>query len=82
MAQPRPEKKREPAQPATRRVLPMELRIGDRLVDETGEWTVIGPLYRSSGGKNAGARVRKVGRADVTKIRTWSAHERISVKRT
>ena len=59
----------------------MELRIGDRLVDETGEWKVIGPLYRSSGGKNAGARVRKVSRADVTKIRTWSAHERISVKR-
>jgi hypothetical protein len=37
MAKPRPEKKREPAQPATRRVLPMELQIGDRLVDETGE---------------------------------------------
>jgi hypothetical protein len=60
----------------------MELRIGDRLVDETGEWEVIGPLYRSPSGKNAGARVRKVGWADVTKIRTWSAHERISVKRT
>jgi hypothetical protein len=28
----------------------MELRIGDRLVDETGEWEVIGPLYRSPGG--------------------------------
>ena len=82
MAKPRPEKKRKPEQPTTRRVLPMELRIGDRLVDETGEWTVIGPLYRSPGGKNAGARVGKVGRADVTKIRTWSAHERISVKRT
>ena len=60
----------------------MELQVGDRFVDETGEWEVIGPLYRSPGGKNAGARVRKVGRADVTKIRTWSAHERISVKRT
>jgi hypothetical protein len=33
-----PGKKREPEQPATRRVLPMELRIGDRLADETGEW--------------------------------------------
>ena len=77
----RPEKKRKRAQPATHRVLPMELRIGDRLVDETGEWEVIGPLYRSPGGKNTGARVRKVGRADVTKIRTWSAHERIAVRR-
>jgi hypothetical protein len=59
----------------------MELRIGDRLIDETGEWEVRGPLYRSPGGKNAGARVRRVGRPDVTKIRTWGAHERITVKR-
>src|SRR6266852_6345984 len=70
MTKPRPDKK--PA-PAPRRVLPMELRIGDRLVDETGEWEVIGPLYRSQGGKNASPRVRRVGRHDVTKIRTWGA---------
>jgi hypothetical protein len=31
----RPAKEREPEQPATR-VLPMELQVGDRLVDETG----------------------------------------------
>ena len=59
----------------------MELRIGDRLVDETGEWEVIGPLYRSPDGKNAGARVRRVGRPDVTEIRTWGAHECIAVRR-
>ncbi len=63
------------------RVLPIELRIGDRLIDETGEWEVIGPLYRSPGGKNAGARVQKVGRPDVTEVRTWGAHERIAVRR-
>jgi hypothetical protein len=63
------------------RILPMELRIGDRLVDETGEWDVTGPLYRSPDGKNAGARVRKVGRPDVTEIRTWGAHERVAVRR-
>ena len=74
--------KRKPEQPATRRVLPMELQVGDRLVDETGEWEVIGPLYRSPDGKNAGARVRKVGRADVTEVRTWSAHEHIRKRAT
>ena len=37
----RPEKKREPTQPATRRVLPMELQGGDRFVNETGEWEVV-----------------------------------------
>jgi hypothetical protein len=41
----RPEKKREPEQPATTRVLPMQLQIGDRLADETGEWQVIGRPY-------------------------------------
>src|SRR6266404_196278 len=31
---------------ATIRVLPMELQIGDRLSDETGEWEVVGqPVY-------------------------------------
>jgi len=66
MAKPRPEKKRKRAQLAKRRVLPMELRIGDRLIDKSGEWEVIGPLYRSPGGKSAAARLRKVGQPDLT----------------
>ena len=36
MAKPKPEKKREPEGPAPTKVLPMQLRIGDRLTDETG----------------------------------------------
>jgi len=40
MAKPKPEKKPEAAAPPPIRVLPMELKIGDRLVDETGEWEV------------------------------------------
>jgi len=59
----------------------MELQIGDRLIDETGEWEIIGRPYSSSAGKIASARVRRVGESTVTEIRTWSAHERISVKR-
>jgi len=45
MAKPRPEKDPEPAQPGTRRVLPMELHVGDRLADESGEWEVVGRPY-------------------------------------
>jgi hypothetical protein len=41
MAKARPEKK--PVASATRRVLPMELQVGDCLTDETGEWEIIGP---------------------------------------
>ena len=59
----------------------MELRTGDRITDETGDWEIIGRPYTTAGGKNARVRVQKVGQPDVTELRTWGAHERISVKR-
>ena len=59
----------------------MELQIGDRLTDETGEWEVIGPPYTTAGGKNARVRVRLIKQPTVTEIRVWGAHERINVKR-
>jgi hypothetical protein len=59
----------------------MELRIGDRLVDETGEWEVIGQPYTSGAGKNAHARLRKVGDPANIEVRSWSAHARIAVRR-
>jgi hypothetical protein len=82
MARPRPEKEDQPGTPAERRVLPMELRIGDRPTDETGEWEIIARPYATNAGKDADARVRKVGQSDVTfELRTWGAHEKVSVKR-
>jgi hypothetical protein len=81
MASPKSEKKSEPTAPAERRVLPMELRVGDRLTDETGEWEIIGRPYTTAGGKDARVRVRRIGQPDVTEIRIWRAHERVSVKR-
>jgi hypothetical protein len=39
----------------------MELQVGDRLTDETGEYEVIGRPYTTNAGKDAHARVRKVG---------------------
>jgi len=56
----------------------MELRIGDRLADETGEWEVISRPYASAGSKLSSAHVRKVGRPEATDLRTWGAHERVS----
>jgi hypothetical protein len=50
MAKPKREKKTAAAAPPTR-VLPMELRIGDRLVDETGEWEVVGRPYTTAGAR-------------------------------
>jgi len=77
----RSEKKSEPSAPAERRVLPMELQIGDRITDETGEWEVIGRPYTTAGGETAHVRVQRVGQADVTDLRTWGPHGRVSVER-
>jgi hypothetical protein len=60
----------------------MELRIGDRPTDETGEWEVIGRPYTTNAGRDARVRVRRVGQPDVTEIRIWRAHERVGVRRT
>jgi hypothetical protein len=93
MAKPRPERKQKdaPAQPqlpgvpapspGTTRILPTQLQLGDRLTDETGDWEIIGRQYMTNAGKDAHARVGKVGQPDVTEMRTWGAHERVSVKR-
>jgi hypothetical protein len=43
---------------------------------ETGEWEIIARPYTTNAGKDAHVRVQKVGQ-----VRTWGAHERISVKR-
>jgi len=81
MAKPKPEKKPATAMAATSKVLPMELRIGDRLVDETGEWEVVGRPYTTAGGKTARVRVQRFGQPGVTELRSWGAHEKVSVKR-
>ena len=38
----------------------MQLRVGDRFVDETGEWKVVGPPYSTGGGKIVHARVQRI----------------------
>jgi hypothetical protein len=79
MTRNRPEKKREPTAPAASRVLAMELRVGDRLVDETGPWEVASRPYTTE--EDAHVRVKKVGQPEVTEIRIWGAHERVTVNR-
>jgi hypothetical protein len=80
MARPKSEKNSEPKAPAERRVLPMELQIGDRLTDETGEWEVIGHPYPTAGGKIVQVRVQRAGH-DRPGFRTYGAHELVNVKR-
>ena len=79
MAKPRPENKRKakPVQPplpgmppsdtpGTVRILPMQLQIGDRFSDESGEWEVIGRPYSTVGGKKTEVRVQRSDKPGVT----------------
>ena len=70
-----------PDPPGTTRVLPMLLQVGDRLTDETGEYEIAARPYTTNAGKGVHVRVRRVDNAEVTMIRTYAAHERVSVKR-
>ena len=70
---------RRPDRP-TRRVLPMELQVGDRFEDATGEWEVVGRPFTTAGGKNAHARVRKVSQPGLTDLPTWGAHRKLRVR--
>jgi len=55
MAKQRPEEN-----PPERRVLPMDLHVGDRLTDETAEWEISASPYVTNAGKTAYVRVRRV----------------------
>jgi hypothetical protein len=59
----------------------MQLQPGDRLVDERAEWRVIGRPQTTAGGKLVNVRVESVKQAGVIETRTWSAHERVAVRR-
>jgi hypothetical protein len=58
----------------------MQLRVGDRYSDETGEWEIVIHPYPTGGGKVVHARVRKVGEPMVIEERTLSVHERVAVQ--
>jgi len=81
MAKSQPAKKPEPSKAPELRVLPMDLRLGDRLADERSEWQVIGRPYSTAGGKTVHVRVESVKQPGVTDIRIWGAYERVAVKR-
>jgi hypothetical protein len=59
----------------------MQLQLGDRLTDASGEFQVIGRAYTTNAGKDVHARVQRVDNPDVTMIRPWGAHERIGVSK-
>ena len=64
---------------AEERILPLALRVGDRLAESDGEWVVVQAPTSYRAGKMVRAQVK---RADGTlREMTWPAHERIVVHR-
>jgi hypothetical protein len=59
----------------------MQLQIGDRMTDSTGEWEVVGRPYTSAGGKSTSVRVQRVDKPGVTETRMWGSYEKVSVRR-
>jgi hypothetical protein len=59
----------------------MQLQIGDRYTDETGEWEILSQPFTLGGEKVVHARVQEVGEPAVTTRRSWGAHEKVAVKR-
>ena len=70
-----------PEPPGTVRILPMQLQVGDRFSDESGQWEVIGRPYTTLGGKNSHVRVQRVDKPGVTETRLWGSYEKITVIR-
>jgi hypothetical protein len=70
-----------PDPPGTIRVLPMQLRIGDQITDESGTWQVIARPYSSAGGKNTQVRVQRVDIPGTTDTRLWGSYEKVTVIR-
>jgi hypothetical protein len=70
-----------PAQVEGVSVLAMEIRAGDRLTDEQGEWEVDTHPAALYGGKSLHARLRKVGEPVVVRYVTWPVHEKVTIRR-
>jgi len=48
----------------------MELQVGDHITDETGEWEMIAPPYRTAGGRVVHARVQRINEPASWEIRS------------
>jgi len=70
-----------PEPPGTTRVFPMQLQVGDKLSDETGQWEVVGRPHTTGAGKKTDARVHRVDEPGPTETRTWGSYEKVTVIR-
>ena len=70
-----------PEPPSTIRVFPMQLQVGDKFGDESGEWEVIAHPYTTAGGKSTSVRVQRVDKPGTTETRVWGSYEKVVIRR-
>jgi hypothetical protein len=71
----------KPPDQATLALLPMEIQVGDRFTDHDFEWEVLTHPAALHGGKSLRARIRRPGLPETEREMTWSAHERVEIRR-
>src|SRR4030095_1898090 len=64
-------------QPATLQLLPIELKVGDRIADATGLWEVIDRPVATPNEKTVHVRVRRIGQPAVPAFRA-ACHARVA----
>jgi hypothetical protein len=71
----------QPEPRGTTRVFSMQLLVGDKFSDESGDWEVVARPYAIAGGKSTHVRVQRLDKPSVTETRSWSSYEKVAVIR-
>jgi hypothetical protein len=75
----------QPPEQTTLPLLPMEIRIGDRFMDQGLEWEVTTHPASLHGGKSLRARIWRPGlpesEREIEREITWPAHVRVEIRR-
>jgi len=70
-----------PEDPAWERVLPMQLRAGDLVLDRGEEWEIVGHVESMRSGKAVRVSMQRPGRPETHRQEIWPAHEGVRVRR-
>jgi hypothetical protein len=60
----------------------MEIRVGDRLIDQGFEWEVLTRPAVLHGAKTLRARIQRPGLPESERQMTWPAHVRVEIRRS
>ena len=62
-------------------LLPLQLRIGDRVINANGEWEVIGGPWSIAAGETVYVFIQRPGDPSTKRELAWAMREKITVRR-